>query len=164
MTGVDGAKWLPGRPTAKIAVQRDVAEYQRANTSDGRASETARLSRLSACFRRLVTISREKPRSYVSKKWLSYGPGTGPRASRWQDDVGICGTGASFMTEERARYYAKVLARGIGTTFYAVRSREGRFLAVQIPSGDCEILARVKPPSGATESQQFRRKEVSKAA
>jgi len=81
VTGVDGAKWLPGMPTAKIAVQRDVAEYQRANTSDGRASETARLSRLSACFGRLVTISREKPRSYVSKKWLSYGPGTGPRAT-----------------------------------------------------------------------------------
>ena len=58
--------------------------------------------------------------------------------------------GASFMTEERARYYAKVLARSIGTTFYAVRSREGRFLAVQIPSGDCDILAAVKPPSGST--------------
>ena len=79
VTGVDRAKWLPGMPTAKIAVQRDVAEYQRANTSDGRASETARLSRLSACFGRLVTISREKPCSYVSKKWLSYGPGTGRR-------------------------------------------------------------------------------------
>jgi hypothetical protein len=34
------------------------------------------------------------------------------------------------MTEERARHYAKVLARGIRTTFYAVRSREGHFLAV----------------------------------
>jgi hypothetical protein len=72
--------------------------------------------------------------------------------------------GARFMTEERARYYAKVLARSIGTIFYAVRSREGRFLAVQIPSGDCEILAAVKPPSGVTESGQFRRKEVSRAA
>jgi len=39
----------PGMSTAKIAVQCDVAEYQRANTSDGRASETARLSRLPAC-------------------------------------------------------------------------------------------------------------------
>ena len=38
------------------------------------------------------------------------------------------------MTEERARYYAKVLARSMGVTFYAVRSREGRFLAVQVPS------------------------------
>ena len=49
------------------------------------------------------------------------------------------------MTEERARYYAKVLARSMGVTFYAVRSRAGRFLAVQIPSEDCEILAKVTP-------------------
>ena len=49
--------------------------------------------------------------------------------------------GANFMTEERARYYAKALARNMGITFYVVRSREGRFLAVQIPSDDCEILA-----------------------
>jgi hypothetical protein len=68
------------------------------------------------------------------------------------------------MTEERARHYAKVLARGIGTTFYAVRSREGHFLAVQIPSCDCEILATVRPPSGVTESQRFRREQVSAAA
>jgi len=45
------------------------------------------------------------------------------------------------MTEERARHYAKALARNMGITFYVVRSREGRFLAVQIPSDDCEILA-----------------------
>jgi hypothetical protein len=69
------------------------------------------------------------------------------------------------MTEERARHYAKVLARGIGTTFYAVRSREGQFLAVQIPSSDCEILATVKPASGVIESQRlFRREQVSRAA
>ena len=59
------------------------------------------------------------------------------------------------MTEERARYYAKVLARRIGTTFYAVRSREGRFLAVQIPSDDCEILARVAPPGSMNQDPQF---------
>src|SRR6516165_11510317 len=40
------SEMAPGMSTAKIAVQCDVAEYQRANTSDGRASETARLSRL----------------------------------------------------------------------------------------------------------------------
>jgi hypothetical protein len=69
------------------------------------------------------------------------------------------------MTEERARHYAKVLARGMGTTFYAVRSREGHFLAVQIPSGDCEILATVRAPSGVTESQRlFRREQASRAA
>ena len=68
------------------------------------------------------------------------------------------------MTEERARYYAKVLARSIGTTFYAVRSREGRFLAVQIPSDDCEILATFTPSSGANESPRFRREEVRRAA
>jgi hypothetical protein len=39
----------------------------------------------------------------------------------------------SFMTEERARYYAEAPARGMGVTFYVVRSRGGRFLAVQIP-------------------------------
>ena len=43
------SEMAPGMSTAKIAVQCDVAEYQRANTSDGRASETARLSRLPAC-------------------------------------------------------------------------------------------------------------------
>ena len=51
------------------------------------------------------------------------------------------------MTEERARHYAKALAQGMGITFYVIRSREGRFLAVQIPSDDCEILATLKPPS-----------------
>jgi len=50
------------------------------------------------------------------------------------------------MTEERARHYAKALARGMGITFNVVRSREGRFLAVQIPSDDSEILATVAPP------------------
>ena len=50
------------------------------------------------------------------------------------------------MTEERARHYAKALARGMGITFYVVRSRKGGFLAVQIPSDDCEIRATVAPP------------------
>ena len=68
------------------------------------------------------------------------------------------------MTEERACHYAKALAHNMGTTFYAVRSREGRFLAVQIPSDDCEILATFTPSSGANESPRFRREEVRRAA
>jgi hypothetical protein len=60
------------------------------------------------------------------------------------------------MTEERACHYAKVLARGMGVTFYVVRSREGRFLAVQSPSDDCEILAKVAPPVSVHHSRQFR--------
>jgi hypothetical protein len=50
------------------------------------------------------------------------------------------------MTEEAARRTAKLLARGMGVTFYVVRNRYGRFLAVQIPSDDCKILATVTPP------------------
>jgi hypothetical protein len=34
----------------------------------------------------------------------------------------------------------------MGITFYVVRSPEGRFLPVQIPSVDCEVLATVTPP------------------
>ena len=59
------------------------------------------------------------------------------------------------MTEERARHYAKALAGGMGITFYVVRSREGRFLAVQIPSDDCEILATVAPPRSMRDTPQF---------
>jgi hypothetical protein len=72
--------------------------------------------------------------------------------------------GASFMTEERARHYAKALARNMGITFYVVRSREGRFLAVQIPSDDCEILATVAPPRSVHDIRQFRREHVRRAA
>ena len=68
------------------------------------------------------------------------------------------------MTKERARHYAKALAQGMGITFYVVRSREGRFLAVQIPSDDCEILATIAPPSGWDKRPQFRREHVRKAA
>ena len=68
------------------------------------------------------------------------------------------------MTEERARHYAKALARGMGITFYVVRSREGRFLAVQIPSDDCEILATIRPPGGVNGSRQSRREQVRRAA
>jgi hypothetical protein len=50
------------------------------------------------------------------------------------------------MSEERARHYAETLAHSMGITFYVVRSREGRFLPVQIPSVDCGVLATVTPP------------------
>ena len=63
------------------------------------------------------------------------------------------------MTEERARHYAKVLARGMGVTFYVVRSRAGRFLAVQIPSDDCEILATVAPPRSMRDTPQSRHEQ-----
>ena len=53
------------------------------------------------------------------------------------------------MTEEAAHRIAKSLALGMGITFYVVRSNQGRFLAVQIPTDDCEILATVTPPKSA---------------
>jgi hypothetical protein len=53
------------------------------------------------------------------------------------------------MSVEAAHRIAKVLARGMGITFYVVRSRSGRFMAVQIPSDGCQILATVAPPKGA---------------
>ena len=59
------------------------------------------------------------------------------------------------MTEEKARHYANVLAQSLGITFYVVSSREGCFLAVQIPSEDCEIIAKISPPSSAHDTQQF---------
>ena len=68
------------------------------------------------------------------------------------------------MTKERARHYAKALAQGMGITFYVVRSREGRFLAVQIPSDDCEILATIRPPRGRDKRPQFRREQARRAA
>jgi hypothetical protein len=40
----------------------------------------------------------------------------------------------------------------MGITFYVVRSREGRFLPVQIPSVDCEVLATVTPPENVREA------------
>jgi hypothetical protein len=49
------------------------------------------------------------------------------------------------MTEERARYYATALAHSMGITFYVIRTREGRFLTVQTPSDDCEVLVLRSP-------------------
>ena len=57
------------------------------------------------------------------------------------------------MSEEAARRTAKVLALGMGITFYVVRSRYGRFLAVQVPSDDCEILATVTAPKSVHDRQ-----------
>jgi hypothetical protein len=51
------------------------------------------------------------------------------------------------MTQEQAHTHAAALALGLGITFYVVRSREGRYLPVQRPAEDCEILATVKPPT-----------------
>ena len=68
------------------------------------------------------------------------------------------------MTEERARHYARSLARNMGITFYVVRSREGRFLAVQIPSNGCKILATVTPPRSVHDVPQFRYEQAKRAA
>ena len=68
------------------------------------------------------------------------------------------------MTEERACHYAKALAHNMDTTFYAVRSRGGRFLAVQIPSDDCEILATVMPPDSVNKDRELLHQLVKRAA
>jgi hypothetical protein len=68
------------------------------------------------------------------------------------------------MTEDRVRYYAKVLARKMGVTFYAVRSRQGRFLAVQVPSDDCQIVAEFTPPRSVRDARQAQGKQTRRAA
>jgi hypothetical protein len=68
------------------------------------------------------------------------------------------------MTEERARYYAKAFAHSMGVTFYAVRSRAGRFLAIQVPSDDCKVLATFTPPRGRNKGPELRRQQVKMAA
>ena len=55
------------------------------------------------------------------------------------------------MSEEAAYRTAEALALGMRITFYVVRSSQGRFLAVQIPSDDCQILATVTPPKSAND-------------
>jgi hypothetical protein len=72
--------------------------------------------------------------------------------------------GTSFMTEEKARHYAKVLSRGMGVTFHAVRSRQGRFLAVQIPSDDCDSLATINPPRSANGRRRSPHEQLRRAA
>jgi len=42
--------------------------------------------------------------------------------------------------------------------------REGHFLAVQIPSDDCEILAKVTPPGSLHDGRQFRSEKAKRAA
>ena len=56
------------------------------------------------------------------------------------------------MSQERAHHYAKALAQSLGITFYVVRSHEGRFLPVQIPSVDSEVLATVTPPENVKDA------------
>ena len=69
-------------------------------------------------------------------------------AGRWAErQANLTEQEPSFMTEEKARYYAQALAQSMGITFYVVRNREGRFLAVQIPSDGYEIVATVMPPA-----------------
>jgi hypothetical protein len=59
------------------------------------------------------------------------------------------------MTEERARHYAEALSHSMGVTFYVVRSREGRFLTVQIPSDNCEVFATVCRRTARTKTRNF---------
>ncbi len=61
------------------------------------------------------------------------------------------------MTEEQALSHAAGLALSMGITFYVVRSRDGDFEPVQLPSDDCEITATVEPPGSPDESRQFDR-------
>ena len=60
------------------------------------------------------------------------------------------------MTEEKARQHAQALAQSLGITFYVVRTREGRYLSVQRPSDDCEILATVTPPDSMHDTPRSR--------
>jgi hypothetical protein len=97
------------------------------------------------------------------KRVISNSPDTPPRF--WLlPRRNVMDLGTSFMTEEKARHYAKVLSRGMGVTFHAVRSRQGRFLAVQIPSDDCEILATIRPPRGVNGSRPSRREQPRRVA
>ena len=50
------------------------------------------------------------------------------------------------MTEEQARAQAEALAIGMGITIYVVRTPDDRFLPVQVPMEDCEVLATIDPP------------------
>lgn len=97
------------------------------------------------------------------KRVISNSPDTPPRFWLFSR-AGCMDLGTSFMTEEKARHYAKVLSRGMGVTFHAVRSRQGSFLAVQIPSDDCEILATIRPPRGVNRSRLSRREQPRRAA
>ena len=54
------------------------------------------------------------------------------------------------MTEEKARHYARTLAEGMGITFYVVRSRDGRFLPVQLPSDEFDPSRQLPHPAACT--------------
>jgi hypothetical protein len=51
------------------------------------------------------------------------------------------------MTEEKARAAAEALASALGISFFVVKSEDGNFSAVQLPSDESEIIAAVEPPS-----------------
>ena len=68
------------------------------------------------------------------------------------------------MSEEAARRTAKALALGMAITFYVVRSSQGRFLAVQIPSDDCEILATFTPSGDVPAAPQLCHEQTRRAA
>ena len=85
--------------------------------------------------------------SGVSKKGHPQQPRNGPYIGSLPRCAPFDGPRRQFDDRgESPRHYAKALARGMGITFYVVRSRKGGFLAVQIPSDDCEIRATVAPP------------------
>jgi hypothetical protein len=49
------------------------------------------------------------------------------------------------MTEEKARADAEALVSALGIAFYVVKSQEGNFSAVQLPSEESEIVATIEP-------------------
>ena len=84
----------------------------------------------------------------MAKKWALAGSEPTFALGRWvKKQAKLTEQEPSFMTEEKARYYAQALAQSMGITFYVVRNTEGRFLAVQIPSDGYEIVATVMPPA-----------------
>jgi hypothetical protein len=54
------------------------------------------------------------------------------------------------VTEEKARHYARTLAEGMVITFYVVRSRDGRFLPVQLPSDEFDPSRQLPHPAACT--------------
>jgi hypothetical protein len=103
--------------------------------------------RLSAAYAQSAQLHAGMTQEQIEARRLFGEPAA--RGCRCLDKPAPGKGGASVMTEERARYYAEALARSMGVTFYVVRSREGRFLAVQVPSDDCQIRAEFTPPRGA---------------
>jgi hypothetical protein len=49
------------------------------------------------------------------------------------------------MTEQRAHAHAEALASALGIAFYVVKSEDGNFSAVQLPSEESEIIGMIEP-------------------